>query len=69
MQDWMKHKMESRLPGEILITSDRQMTPPLWQKVKPDPVALVRASENTDKTPCVLDFPGQAVQPGSGDPH
>ena len=30
----MKHKLESRLPGEISITSDRQMTPPLWQKVK-----------------------------------
>ena len=31
---WGKHKLESRLPGEISITSDRQMTPPLWQKVK-----------------------------------
>ena len=31
---WMKHKLESRLPGEITITSDMQMTPPLWQKVK-----------------------------------
>ena len=31
---WMKHKLESRLPGEISITSDMQMTPPLWQKVK-----------------------------------
>ena len=30
---WMKHKLESRLPGEISIT-DIQMTPPLWQKVK-----------------------------------
>ena len=28
MPDWMKHKLESRLPGEILITSDMQMTPP-----------------------------------------
>ena len=28
---WMKHKLESRLPGEISITSDMQMTPPLWQ--------------------------------------
>ena len=28
---WMKHKLESRLPGEISITSDLQMTPPLWQ--------------------------------------
>ena len=34
MLDWMKHKQESRLPGEISITSDMQMTPPLWQKVK-----------------------------------
>ena len=31
---WMKHKLESRLPGEISIISDTQMTPPLWQKVK-----------------------------------
>ena len=30
----MKHKLESRLPREISITSDMQMTPPLWQKVK-----------------------------------
>ena len=31
---WMKNKLESRLPGEISITSDKQMTPRLWQKVK-----------------------------------
>ena len=31
---WMKHTLESRLPGEISITSDMQMTPPLRQKVK-----------------------------------
>ena len=31
---WMKHKLESRLPGEISITSDMRMTPPLWLKVK-----------------------------------
>ena len=31
---WMKHTLESRLPGEISITSDMQMTPPLWQKAK-----------------------------------
>ena len=34
MPDWMKHELESRLPGEISITSDMQMVPPLWQKVK-----------------------------------
>ena len=31
---WMKHKLESKLLGEISITSDMQMTPPLWQKAK-----------------------------------
>ena len=34
MPGWMKHKLESRLLGEISITSDMQMTSPLWQKVK-----------------------------------
>ena len=34
MPGWMKHKLESRLPGEISIASDMQMTPPLWQKAK-----------------------------------
>ena len=31
---WRKHNLESRLLGEISVTSDLQMTPPLWQKVK-----------------------------------
>ena len=34
MQSWMKHKLASRLLGEILTTSAIQMTPPLWQKAK-----------------------------------
>ena len=34
MPGWMNHKLESRVQGEMLITSDMQMTPPLWQKVK-----------------------------------
>ena len=34
MPGWMKHKLESRLLGEIPVTSDTQMTPPLWQKAK-----------------------------------
>ena len=32
MLGWMKHKLESRLLGKISVTSDMQMTPPLWQK-------------------------------------
>ena len=31
---WMKHKLESRMMGEISITSDMQITPPLWQKAR-----------------------------------
>ena len=34
MPGWMKHTLESRLLREISITSDMQLTPPLWQKVK-----------------------------------
>jgi len=34
MPGWMKHNLESSLPGELSITSDTQMTPSLWQKVK-----------------------------------
>ena len=43
---WMKHKLESRLPGEISIISDMQMTPPLWQKVKN---LLVKVKEEREK--------------------
>ena len=34
MLGWMEHKLESRFPGGITVTSDMQMTPPLWQKPK-----------------------------------
>ena len=34
MLGWMKLKLETRLKGEITITSDVQITPPLWQKGK-----------------------------------
>ena len=34
MLGWMKHKLESRLLGEIPIISAMQMIPPLWQEVK-----------------------------------
>ena len=34
MPGWIKYSLKSRLPGEISITSDTQMTAPLWQKVK-----------------------------------
>ena len=34
MLGWMKHKLESRFPGEISIILDMHMTPHLWQKAK-----------------------------------
>ena len=34
MTGWMKHKLESRLLGEISITLEMQMKPPIWQKMK-----------------------------------
>ena len=46
MLGWKKHKLESRLPGEISITSDMQMTPPLWQKVKS---LLMKVKEESEK--------------------
>ena len=45
----MKHKLESRLPGEISITSDMQITPPLWQKVKGPKSLLMKVKEESEK--------------------
>ena len=45
----MKHKLESRLPGEISITSDMQMTPPLWQKVKRNSTASMKVKVESEK--------------------
>ena len=47
MLGWMKHKLELRLRGEILLTSDMQMTPPLWQKVKKS--LLMKVKEESGK--------------------
>ena len=47
---WMKHKLESRWPGEISITSDMQMTPPLWQKSKEELKSLLmKVKEECEK--------------------
>ena len=45
----MKHKLESRLLGEISITSGSQMTPPLWQKVKKNESLLMNVKEESEK--------------------
>ena len=50
---WKKHKLESRLPGEISITSDVQMTPLLWQseELKSLMMKVKEASEKTGLKP------------------
>ena len=45
----MKLKLESRLPGEVAITSDMQMTPPLWQKVRKNQKASMKMKEESEK--------------------
>ena len=49
MRGWMKHKLESRLLGEISITSDMQVTPRLWQKVKNLKSLLMKVKEESEK--------------------
>ena len=44
----VNHKLESRLLGEISITSDMQMMPSLWQKVK-NKSLLMRVKEESEK--------------------
>ena len=50
MPGWMKHELDSRLPREISITSDMQMTQPLWQKAKRNQKnLLMKVKEESDK--------------------
>ena len=48
MPGWMKHKLKSRLLGEISVTSDMQMTSPLWQKELK--TLLIKVKEQSEKT-------------------
>ena len=50
MPGWMKHRLEPRLPGEISITSDTQMMPPLWQKYEEELKSLLmKVKEESDR--------------------
>ena len=50
MLDWKKHKLESRFLGKISITSDLQMTPPLWQREVKEESEKVGLKLNIQKT-------------------
>ena len=49
MLDWMKHKVESRLMGEISITSDMQMTPHLTAESEELKNLLIKVKEESEK--------------------
>ena len=49
MPGWMKHKLESRLPGEISITSDMQMTPPMEESEEELKSLLMKVKEESEK--------------------
>ena len=49
MLDWMKHKLESRLPDKVSITSDMQMTPPLQQREEELKSLLMKVKEDSEK--------------------
>ena len=49
MLDWMKHKLESRLPDKVSITSDMQMTPPLQQREEELKSFLMKVKEESEK--------------------
>ena len=49
MLGWMKHKLESRLLGEISTTSDMQMAPLLWQKAEELKSLLIKVKKENEK--------------------
>ena len=49
MPGWMKHKLESSLPGEIPITAGMQMTLPLWQSEEELKGLLMKVKEESEK--------------------
>ena len=49
MLGWKKHILESRLPGEISINSDMQITPPLWQSEEELKSLLMKVKEESEK--------------------
>jgi len=49
MPGWMKHNLESRLPGEVSITSNIEMTPPLWRSEEELKILLMKVKEKSEK--------------------
>jgi len=62
MPGWMNHKLESRLLREISITSDMQMTPPLWQKAEELKSLLMKVKEESEKAGLKLNIQDHGIQ-------
>ena len=57
MLGWMKHKLESRVPGKISITSDMQITPPLLAESEEELKSLLKkVKEESEKVGLKLNF-------------
>ena len=56
MSGWMKHKLESRLLGEISINSDMQMTPLLMAESEELKSLLMKVKEESEKVDLQLNI-------------
>ena len=66
MLGWMKHKLESRLPREISITSDMQMTPPLMAEMEEELKSfLMKAKEESEKAGSKLNIQKMKIMASS----
>ena len=65
MLGWIRHKLESRLPGDMSVTSYMQMTPPLWKKAK-NKSLLIKVKEESGKVGLKLNIQNtKTIAPGS----
>ena len=65
MLGWMKHKLESRLPGEISITSDMQMTPPYGKREEELKSLLMKVKEESEKVGLKLNIQKTVIMASS----
>ena len=69
MSGWMKHKMESRFPEEISITSDMLMTPPFYRKQRGTKEPLDESERRGKKAGLKLNFQKTKIMVSSPTPH
>ena len=67
MPEWRKHKLESRLPGDISITSDVQMIPPYGRKQKEPKRLSMKVKENSEKSGLKLNIQKTKIITADGD--